>query len=136
MQQDSTNNQPSNNRRDFIRKAGMTGAALAGIPLIGTLANAQPVATLEPAALSVAVDLLTEIRKSQRSGLLLLIVEHVAAVAATGTARDVEAALDIIRGVVINGDAKACTCSLEALRSETRETLTRAVALDAADSNN
>lgn len=135
MTEDNTTNQPTNSRRDFIRSAGKTGAALAGIPLIGTLANAQPVASLEPAALAVAVDLLTEIRASQRSGLLLLIVESVAAVAATGTARDVENALDIIRGVVINGDAKACATGLEALRSETRATLTRAVALDAADSN-
>src|SRR5688572_20097734 len=118
MQKDTTQ---TTNRRKFLRTSGMAGAALVGSPLINSLAHAQPVASLQPAEITAAVDLLTEIRGSARSGLLLLIVEHIGAVAATGTAQDVEKALDAIRSEAIRSDTKDRDASLEALRSETRE---------------
>ena len=130
MQKDTT----KTDRRKFLLTSGMAGAALVSSPLIGPLAQAQPVTSLQPTEITVAVELLTEIRQSQRSGLLLLIVEHIGIVAATGTAQDVEKAINVIRGELISRDAKDRDASLEALRSETHETL-RAAALEAADSN-
>jgi hypothetical protein len=117
MSKNITNGGDATPRRAFLKQtAAVTGAVLLGSSLL----NAQAVAsveTLSDAELRTAAELLAEIKGSAKAGLLIVIVEHFAALAAKGAGREAQISVRAIRDQII-GDAHVAD-----LRSETLTTL-------------
>jgi hypothetical protein len=107
---------------------------LSASPLAPSIFAASPANTTPATQLTIAVDLLTACGPTgKESGLLLLVVEHVAALAAAGKTQDVAhviSEIDRLSRVTRPADLNS---RLDALRSETREMLTKWAAEDAAD---
>lgn len=126
----------ANTRRGFLRTSAIAaGAALLSASSLNTSTLAASPANATPATeLTIAVDLLTACGPTgKESGLLLLVVEHVAALAAAGKTQDVAlviSEIDRLSRVTRPADLNA---RLDALRSETREMLAKWATEDAAD---
>lgn len=107
---------PTGNRRGFLKQtAALTGAVL--LSSTSALAAPSTADTLQTAELEIAAELLSEIKNSQKSGLLLVVVEHIGALAASGKTQEVENAVRAVREQV------ASNAKIERLRRKTRADL-------------